>query len=190
MYRYNGIQRLLHWLVALMVIGLLASGFLVWYLGFDGVTSMLGDARRDMLYEYHKTFGLIVLGLMALRLFVRLERGKPEYEYDIGLLERLLAAIVQYLFYILLIAQPILGWLATDARSFPVEFFSWNLPDFIPKSPQMDDMGKALYKAHTYVGWGPGGADRPARRGRTEALADRQGRGDGPDAAVLGGFAA
>lgn len=149
MYRYNGIQRLLHWLIALIVLGLLASGLTVWFLGFDGVTRLLGDERRDMLYEYHKTFGLIVLGLMALRLFVRLERGKPPYEYHIALPERLLSAIVQYLFYIALFAQPILGWLATDALDYPVEFFSWNIPQFITKDKEM---GEALYQAHEYVG--------------------------------------
>ena len=153
MYRYNGIQRLLHWLVALMVIGLLTSGFMIYFLEFDGVTRMLGEANRNLLYKYHKTFGLIVLALMALRLFIRLERGKPRYEYEINLAQRLLAAVVQYLFYVLLIAQAILGWLATDARSYPVEFFNWFVPDLIPRSGEMDQFGDMIYTAHAYVGW-------------------------------------
>ena len=151
MFRYTGLQRLLHWLIALMVLALLASGMTVWFLGFDGVTSLLGDANRDILYEYHKTFGLIVLALMAIRLFVRLEAGKPEYEYLMSPLDRVLSAIVQYLFYLCLFAQPIVGWLATDALDYPVEFFMWNLPQFIAKDKAM---GEALYEAHAWLGWG------------------------------------
>ncbi len=150
MFRYTGVQRLLHWLIALIVIGLLTSGMLVWFLGFDDVTKLLGEEYRDILYEYHKTFGLIVLGLMAFRLFVRLERGKPPYEHEVNIFELLLSAVVQYLFYVLLFAMPILGWLATDALDYPVEFFSWNLPQFIAKDKAM---GEALFEAHAWVGW-------------------------------------
>lgn len=150
MYRYHALLRLLHWVIALMVLVLLSSGMLVWFLGFDGVTQLLGAARRDMLYEYHKTFGILVLGLMAIRLLVRFEAGKPEYEDPPGLLVRGVSALVQYLLYLALFAQPILGLLATDALNFPLEFFSWDLPQVIAKDQKM---GETLYKAHSYVGW-------------------------------------
>lgn len=150
MHRYSGVQRILHWIVALLVLALLISGLFVWFLGFDGVTRLLGEAERDLLYKYHKTFGVIVLGLMAVRLFIRLERGKPYYSVAPSIGERLLAAVVQYLFYIALIVQPILGMLATDALDYPIEFFDWSIPGFIAKD---EAMGKSLFLAHGYVGW-------------------------------------
>lgn len=150
MYRYHPILRLLHWVIALLVLALLASGMTVWLLGFDGVTRLLGEARRDMLYEYHKTFGILVLGLMAIRLLVRFEAGKPEYEEPPGLLIRAISGLVHYLLYVALFAQAILGLLATDAMDYPIEFFSWNLPQVITIDKPM---GETLYLAHTYVGW-------------------------------------
>lgn len=149
--RYHWLLRLLHWIIGLIVLALLASGLLIWFLGFEGVTHLLGEASRNMLYEYHKTFGMIVLVLMLIRLFVRFETGKPSYVNRPALAVRALSAVVQYLFYILLIAQALIGIMATDALNFPLEFFHWNLPQFIAKD---EGMGKALYEAHAWIGWG------------------------------------
>lgn len=148
--RYHWLLRLLHWIIALIVLALLASGMLIWFLGFEGVTQLLGEISRNMLYEYHKTFGMIVLVLMLIRLFVRFETGKPAYVNPPALAVRVLSALVQYLFYVLLIAQALIGIMATDALNFPLEFFHWDLPQFIAKD---EGMGKALYEAHAWIGW-------------------------------------
>ncbi len=168
--RYAPLQRIIHWLMAVIIFALLLGGMLIYFLGFQGVTDLLGPSLRDALYEYHKTFGLIVLLLMILRLFVRLEVGKPSYDPPITPFERLASAGVQYMLYLCLFAMPILGWLATDAMNYPVEFFSWDLPQFIAKD---EAMGKALYEAHGWVGFGIiillamhiGGAVRHSMRG-------------------------
>ena len=150
MARYALLQRIIHWLMALIVLALLAGGLTIGLLGFQGVTDLLGNQMRDTLYEYHKTFGLIVLGLMVIRLFVRMELGRPHYDPPLPLWKKLVSSLVHYGLYLALFAMPILGWLATDASDYPVEFFSWNLPQFIAKD---EAMGKALYAAHETVGW-------------------------------------
>jgi len=175
MTRYVRIQRVLHWLMALIVTAVLAGGLMIGILGFEGVTDLLGRAGRDILYEYHKTFGLIVLALMFLRLFVRVEYGKPKYDPPIKAWERAASAGVQYLLYLALFAMPILGWLATDASDYPVEFLAWNLPQFIAKDKAMGD---ALYEAHGVVGWTiaallvlhVGGALKHALSGRKDVI--------------------
>lgn len=150
MPRYALLQRLLHWIIALIVLCVLAGGLLLGLLGFEGVTKLLGDPLRDSLYEYHKTFGLIVLVLMLVRLFVRFESSRPPYDPPIERWQRIVSSLVHYLMYLALFAMPILGWLATDAMNYPVEFFSWNLPQFIAKD---EAMGTALYAAHEVIGW-------------------------------------
>ena len=150
MARYAPLQRIFHWLMALIILPLMAGGLLIGILGFNGVTELLGAGLRDTLYEYHKTFGLIVLVLMVARLFLRLELGRPAYDQPLPLWQILISSFVHYLMYLALFAMPILGWLATDASDFPVEFFGWNLPQFIAKDAAM---GEALYAAHEIVGW-------------------------------------
>lgn len=150
MTRYAPLQRIMHWLMAVIVLGTLAGGLVLGLLGFEGTKATFGGPVTNAIYEYHKTFGLIILALMIIRLFLRFEYGKPAFGYSIEPWERIASSIVQFLLYLALFAQPILGWLATDAANFPVEFFAWNLPQFIAKD---EAMGKALYAAHGYVGW-------------------------------------
>ena len=150
MPRYAPLQRIVHWIMALIILPLLASGLYIGFMGFEGATKALGGPLRDTLYEYHKTFGLIVLAMVVLRLFMRLELGRPAYDPPLPVWKRLVSALVHYGLYLSLFAMPILGWLATDASNFPVEFFGLNLPQFIAKDPVM---GKSLYAAHEIVGW-------------------------------------
>ena len=148
--RYTGLQRFLHWVIALLVLATLGAGLTLGVLEFEGTKATFGQENTNLIYKYHKTFGLIILGLMLVRLFVRLESGKPDLGYLIAGWEKVAAAIVQYLLYLCLIAQPILGWLATDASNFPVEFFIWNVPQFIAKD---EVMGETLYHWHGMLGW-------------------------------------
>lgn len=152
MNRYSLLQRLLHWLIAIVVVVTLGTGLILGILEFDGTKETFGGPATNMLYEYHKTFGLIILGLMLIRLLVRFEHGKPPH-YEIATWERVASSVVQYLLYLALLVQPVLGWLATDASNFPVEFFQWNAPDVLPKSKPMADFGKTLYGLHGIVGW-------------------------------------
>ena len=150
MTRYARSQRILHWLIAALVGAVLLGGLTLGLLGFEGVTDLLGGPGRDVLYEYHKTGGILILALMLVRLYVRRKRGKPPYDPPILEWERKLSTAVQHSLYVALILMPALGWLATDALDFPVEFFTWDLPQFIAKN---EALGETLYAAHGVLGW-------------------------------------
>jgi cytochrome b561 len=57
---------------------------------------------------------------------------------------------VHGLLYVALLAQPILGWLATAAGGYPVQFFAWNLPGLIGKDKTLSE---TLFSLHGVVGW-------------------------------------
>jgi cytochrome b561 len=148
--RYSPIQRLLHWGIALAALGVLSGGLLIWFFGFDGVTELLGKEGRDFLYKYHKTFGLIILAAMMVRVAVRVRFGTPSYQPSLPPWQAMTSSLVHKGFYIVLFAMPILGWLATDALDFPVEFFNWTVPQFIDKNKELGD---TLFWLHGIVGW-------------------------------------
>ena len=150
MYRYPFIQRLLHWTIAVLVIGALAVGMIFGFLEYKGTVETFGQAMTNTLYKYHKTFGVIILGLMILRIVVKLRRGKPEYETPLTPFEKKASGAVHGLLYILVAAMPVTGWLATGASGFPVEFFHWNLPPILAKDKEL---GAFLYEAHGVIGW-------------------------------------
>jgi cytochrome b561 len=148
--KYSRAQRLLHWTVAVLAICVLSGGLVLGVLGFKGVTELFGAPVRNFIYTYHKTFGLIVLALMLIRLVVKLKRGAPPHDPPLERWQAVMSGIVHKLLYVGLIVMPILGWLATDAANYPVEFFVWSLPQFIAKDAAL---GALLYDLHGIVGW-------------------------------------
>ena len=148
--KYTPLQRVLHWAIALAVLGVLAGGLLIGFLGFKGVTELLGTEARNLLYKYHKTFGLIILAAMVLRLVVKARRGAPAYNPELTPFQAQASSMVHKALYLALLAMPVLGWLATDALNFPVEFFNWTVPQFIDKNKELGD---TLFWLHGIVGW-------------------------------------
>lgn len=150
MPRYALIHRLLHWALAGIVLVTLTVGMIFMFLGFEGTLATFGQPMTDQLYTYHKTFGIVILGLMLLRLVVRLVFGKPDYRPPIAAWERRVSTAVHASLYALLIVQPIIGWAATAAGGYPVQFFGWNLPGFLSKD---EALSETLYGVHGLFGW-------------------------------------
>ena len=143
--RYSLLHRLIHWAVAVIAICVLAVGLTLGILGFDGVKATFGMDTTNLLYKYHKTFGVVLLGLMTIRLALRLTLGRPDYDPPLPRFNKVASEIVHGMLYVVLLVQPILGWAATAAGGYPIEFFNTTLPQFIAKDPELS---KTLYSLH------------------------------------------
>jgi cytochrome b561 len=140
----------LHWLIALLVFGLLAIGLLLGNVGYDGLVESVGGEVTGMLYKYHKTFGIILLGLMVVRVILKRTLGSPKYDPPMHGVQHLAAVSVHVLLYVSLIAMSIAGWLATATGGFPVQFFDIDLPGLIGKNAELYPIFK---QAHAWIGW-------------------------------------
>jgi cytochrome b561 len=150
MPRYPFIQRALHWIVAFLVLGTLIVGLMIGIFEFDGLVAAYGQATTNLIYKYHKTFGVLILGFMVIRTIVKLRLGKPAYAPPLSDFDRRASATVHGLLYVCLLAMPVLGWLGTGAGGFPVEFFDWKLPGIVSKDKALSDL---LFELHEMVGW-------------------------------------
>lgn len=148
--RYALPQRLLHWTVAGLVLCSLASGLVIGWLGFEGLRDALGLGATNTVYTAHKTLGILVLAAMLARVLARLGYGKPPYVHPLPAAKRVASGSVHLLLYALLLAQPLLGWAATDMGDFPVDFFGVTLPGFFPVD---EALSEALYAWHGTVAW-------------------------------------
>lgn len=148
--KYAASQRILHWVIALMVIGAMIVGSILGFLGFSGVKDTFGTDVTNMLYKYHKTFGVLILGLMVIRIVVKLTKGKPDYSPPLTKFEHAASNAVHGLLYLSLFAMPVFGWLGTGANGFPVEFFDWKLPPIVGKDKEL---GATLMGLHEIFGW-------------------------------------
>ena len=121
--RYTSVAISLHWLIALSIVLQLASG--LW----------MGDAIRDdatkafafEVFQWHKSLGLTVLLLSLLRLAWRLGHRAPPLPEGMSLPERLAARTTHVLFYVLMIALPMTGWLVVSTSTFGLPTLFWGL---------------------------------------------------------------
>jgi cytochrome b561 len=148
--RYALVQRLLHWLIALLVLSSLAGGAMLWSYGFEGLSTSFGEGATNAIYKYHKTGGVLILGLMILRLLLRLAYGSPPTPSSLSPAVARAASATHHAFYVLLILMPIVGWAATAAGGFPIEFFDVHLPPLLGKN---EALSETLYQVHGALGF-------------------------------------
>ncbi|RKU05247.1 cytochrome B [Burkholderia sp. Nafp2/4-1b] len=114
---------MLHWLLAAALIGNLIVGLLL-------------DDNEDLV-GLHKSIGIIVLGLVLVRIAnrFRLRRGLPASINPAGSATRLAEQAVHSLLYVLMFAIPVLGWMKTNAAGHTASCFGlFSLPTLVPKS--------------------------------------------------------
>lgn len=133
--RYTWLQRFLHWLIALTIIGLFVAGSFMSDIGFGPSVSKADAALRDVMYALHKLSGASLLGLVILRIALRLVYGAPPTPALLPPLQALAASAAHYGLYVLMIATPVLGWLAVSAGGFPTlkPILDAELPSIVAK---------------------------------------------------------
>jgi len=155
--RYTRVAIWLHWLIALLVLGLMASG--IWMT--DAVEEAGSQKLALQIYQLHKSFGLIILALTLVRLIWRFVHRPPEFVADMPRWERVAARIIQWLFYVLMIGLPVTGWLMVSASpiGLPTLFFGeLNVPHY-PAFSALDYGELELWESrfseiHEYVAYG------------------------------------
>lgn len=121
--RYSSLQIAIHWITAVIILGMIPVGLTMTRLG-PGTTT-------NLLYELHKSFGLIVIGLAVIRIVVRLSTGVPPIVRTIPAWQRIVARGTHYALYALIVLVPLVGWIATSTCCPPVNLF-WTIPVTLP----------------------------------------------------------
>ncbi|HEX5207892.1 MAG TPA: YceI family protein [Steroidobacteraceae bacterium] len=130
--RWGTVSQLLHWLIVVLIAAQAA-------LGLTGIMLPLGVGKLAVLAT-HKSMGVTILGLAALRLLWRWMNPTPPLPSNLKPYERILAHFTHKGLYVLLFAMPLTGWMMTSARGFPASWFNvFQLPDFVPKSESLYD---------------------------------------------------
>lgn len=108
-------SKVLHWLMAVLIIGLFGMGV------YMADLEMSPDKLK--IYGLHKSFGILVLGLVIVRLIWRLSNPVPENEAGLSKLETGTATTVHYALYALAFLIPLSGWAMSSFAGFPVSVF-------------------------------------------------------------------
>ncbi len=108
---FNPLARLLHWLMAAMILAML-------FIGVGMVSSV--SARHAVLIAIHKPLGIAILVLVIVRLVVRFSKRPPALPEDLPGWQRGAAHLSHWLLYALMIAMPLIGWAMLSAGGYPV----------------------------------------------------------------------
>ncbi|MBS0379347.1 MAG: cytochrome b [Proteobacteria bacterium] len=144
--RWGAIAQLFHWLIVLGIVAQFTLATL-----FDDLPA---GPKKLTLLARHKSIGITILVLVALRLTWRGMNATPELPGTLKPYERTLAKVTHVLLYVLLFLVPLSGWLMSSARGFPVSWFGmFQLPDLVPKNKALYD---ALVTTHGILAWALG----------------------------------
>ena len=127
---YGVIAKGFHWLLFLMLTFMIAAG--------NFLASMPKGPEKLQAAGMHKSFGLVVLALILLRLVWRLVNVTPKDPEGTPAVQNLMAHAMHWALYVLMFAQPLAGILMSQAAGYPVSFFGlFELPVLLDKDPSL-----------------------------------------------------
>jgi cytochrome b561 len=119
--RYARMAVVLHWIVALLIMALLATG---WYM----VGTAKNTPERALFFNLHKSLGIMTAFAIAMLVVYRIRHGAPALPTTMPSWERAAAALNHVLFYVLMVMVTIAGYLASSFSKYGPKLFGIALP--------------------------------------------------------------
>ena len=140
---YTRTAKGLHWLMAVLIVGLLAVGLYMHDLPLS--------PQKLTLYSWHKWFGVIVFLLVWLRLGWRLMHRPPALSGSISPAMQWAAHAGHAALYGLMIVIPLSGWLMSSAKGVQTVWFGMlPIPDLLARDRELGDL---LQQVHRLLNW-------------------------------------
>lgn len=142
--KYHLSSRIIHWLMALLILGLLALGiYMADFLPSDA-------PNKFQIYDLHKSFGVMVLILIFIRIFNRFIRPAPALPKSLPAIEKFASHAVHIALYALMLIIPFSGYLMSNSYGFSVHFFTIEMPNLTAAKPEL---GIYFAKIHKYAAY-------------------------------------
>lgn len=136
--------RTLHWIMALLVLAVIPAGFIM--------MNLPSGPAQDWVFDLHRSIGFTILCLAVLRVVVRILYPPPPRPANLPFALWLVAEVVHYALYVLLLVLPPLGWLASNAFGSPVSVFGlFTLPNLVDKNDGLADLFGDWHQRLGYV---------------------------------------
>lgn len=141
--RYPLFSRVLHWLLAVLLMGMVTLGYYM--------KSLSMSPTKFQLYSWHKWTGICILALVVLRLLWRWTHRLPSMPDSMSSGSIWAAKFGHFLLYALMLAIPLTGWLMSSAKGIPTVMFGlYPLPDLIAKDKEL---GNTLVNIHIWLNY-------------------------------------
>jgi cytochrome b561 len=139
--RYTRTAIILHWLMALLIIGAWIIGLLI-----DEIPK--GPLRVTTI-SWHKWVGVTIIFLWVVRSLWRITHRPPELNAQMPVWQTKIMQITHVSLYLLILAIPITGWLMSSAKGYTVNYFGWfELPNLVEEDKAL---GNSLKEVHEFL---------------------------------------
>ncbi|MBI1260673.1 MAG: cytochrome b [Rhizobiales bacterium] len=148
--RFGTIAISFHWLIALLFIGMIG-------LGLTMTNLPLANPWTFPLFQWHKSFGMLILALVVLRLIWRQTQPLPAAP-PLRPYEKAAMHLTHYGLYAALFLMPLTGWVVVSSSSLglpTILFKTIHLPHigFIAASPHKALINEWASEAHEVIAW-------------------------------------
>jgi len=142
--RYGAVAIFLHWIMAFLMISLFAAGLYMTDLSYY-------DSLYHVIPWWHKSFGLLAMGLLLLRILWPLGSVQPKPLVTHKPWEVKIASWIHRILYLLIFCIGLSGYLISTAKGKGIEVFGWfEIPSFKELSADNTDL---VGNIHFYLAW-------------------------------------
>lgn len=141
---YGTTARMLHWIVAVLVIAMFTAGLIM--------TEKVDRAVQDTLFVFHKSGGAILIPLILFRLAWRLTHPAPPLPASVPPIQRLAAETTHWLLYLALLVMLASGYVRVTAGGFPIDILNWlGIPPLLDKDEALAQNAKWIHATAKYA---------------------------------------
>lgn len=126
--RYDRVQIILHWLVALVLFFMIGLGLYMVELPKQSELPAGEESVRAFYFLMHKSMGLTVAMLIIFRVAWRLTHKAPPLPDSISKWQQRAAGLVHGAIYLLMLAMPLSGYLQSMFSKYDTKFWGVVLP--------------------------------------------------------------
>lgn len=137
--RYSTTARVLHWIMALLILLTIPAGFIM-------VQPDLDRSVQNALFIYHKNVGVLLFLLVVVRLSWRLISPPPPLPAHVPDWQVRISGLTHYALYALLFVMPVAGYIRVRAGGFPIEGLdALGVPALVPRSDALAETAKTVH---------------------------------------------
>ena len=141
---YDKVMRAVHWTTLLLIAGAFIA---VWIADPE----LIGRSSAALIVQIHRSLGLTVVALTVFRLAWRWRARIPALPGDLPAVQKWAARANEVLIYMVLLTQPIVGLLYSNAYGVRVKLFLlFELPPVIARDLSL---GEQLGAIHNFLGY-------------------------------------
>ncbi|SDR41022.1 cytochrome b561 [Rhizobiales bacterium GAS113] len=140
--RYTPLAQALHWVTALLAFAILPIAWVM--------QAMSRGPQREALVTIHRSLGVTILALIAIRMLWRAGHPAPAASGRHGVFLRVAAEAGHWLLYAIFIVMPVSGYILSAAGGHTVPFFG--LVD-LPALPDNRALSEAARFVHNTTSW-------------------------------------